>query len=401
MADTGHVIQSTVGRSSRVDPEAATAEALSAIAALGREPDLLLVYATSGYDHAQVLRALRARAPAAAISGCSAEGVITQGRADEVDHALAVMAVASDALRFDALLQRDYGDDSATAGRALAGQVRALGRPDPVALVVMPDGLVGDCTAFLDALAAALPPGLPIVGGAAADALRMERTQQFCDTVVASGAVAALLISGPAHAAVTVGHGCRPIGRTRTVTRAADGWIAELDHRPAWAVFREFLDGDPQDLRADGIMHLSVGHLRDDGAGTGSVEAVRTPLLLRAADGALFFPGGGIREGSRLRIVRRDPAQIRASALDTAAALLERGAGQRPALVLQFDCCGRGKQLFGTNAVTGLIDPVQGLIGHDVPWLGLHTYGEIGTVAGAPRYHNYSVVLMALFAGSP
>ena len=60
--------------------------------------------------------------------------MITQGRADEVDHALAVMAVASDALRFDALLQRDYGDDSATAGRALAGQVRALGRPDPVNL---------------------------------------------------------------------------------------------------------------------------------------------------------------------------------------------------------------------------------------------------------------------------
>ena len=59
------------------------------------------------------------------------------------------------------------------------------------------------------------------------------------------------------------------------------------------------------------------------------------------------------------------------------------------------------RRLFGTNAVTGLIDPVQGLIGHDVPWLGLHTYGEIGTVAGAPRYHNYSVVLMALFAGSP
>lgn len=199
-----------VGHSLLLETETATREAWSTVVEELGAPDCAL-----GYDHAQIARVLRAEAPALVLVGCSAEGVVTQGRSDEVDHALGIVGIRSERLRFDGFVVPGYAADSSKAGAELARAVSAAGRADPLALVVFPDGLSGDCTKFLEALSQGPPPGLPIVGGAAADALRMDSTQQLCGTEVVSGGVSALLVSGRGHAAVAVGHGCRAIGRTR------------------------------------------------------------------------------------------------------------------------------------------------------------------------------------------
>lgn len=391
--------QAGIGRSNSLDTFAAAREAWDqARAPLDGAPSCVIVFATSGYELEPLVQTLRTLAPEAALVGCSAEGVVTQGRSDEVDHALGIMAIRSDRLCFDALLVDGYGASSVEAGRELARRVVALGRESPLALLVFPDGISGDCSAFLDALGAGLPTPIPIAGGAAADALRMDRTQQFAGNAVRTGAVSALLISGSGRAAVAVGHGCRPIGRARSVTRVADGWVAALDERPAWDWFRRYLEGEPEDLRADGIMHLSVGLL---GEGADDSSVVRTPMLLRKEDGALFFPGGGIREGARIRLVRRDASTMCESARDTGRAIADAGDGARPDLVLQFDCSGRGKLLFGSDTAGQIVEPVQQIVGKDVPWLGFHTYGEIAPLEGRARYHNYTVALLAIFPPSP
>lgn len=382
-------LKAAVGHSVVRDARAAAREAWDRCRA-ELSPDFLLILATAGHDPSALVAELHALAPDAAIAGCSAEGVVTWGRADEVDHALGLLAVQSDDVRFTPFLVEGYVKDSVAAARTLAAAVREADRGDSVALILLPDGLGGDCSAFLEALWEGLPRHVRVVGGTAADALRMEQTHQFAGdragTKVASGAVAAVLVAGAVHAVTAIGHGCRPIGRLLTVTDADGPWIRAIDGRPAWEVFRGYLDGDPQDLRADGIMHLSVSRELD------GQSSVRTPMLLRKDDGALFFPGGGLPIGTRLRLVRRDAQDIRASAVESAAALRAMG---RPSLVLQFDCCGRGKQLFGTATVDQLIHPTQeGFEG--VPWLGLHTYGEIGPVADAPLFHNYTVSFLAL-----
>lgn len=382
-------LKAAVGHSVVRDARGAAREAWERCSA-DLSPDFLLILATAGHDPAIVVDELRRLAPEASVAGCSAEGVVTWGRADEVDHAVGILAVQSDDVRFTTFLVEGYVKDSVAAARTLAAEVRAADRGDSVALVLLPDGLGGDCSAFLAALWEDLPRHLRVVGGTAADALRMEQTHQFAGGAagarVSSGAVAAILVAGAVRAETALGHGCRPIGRMLTVTSADGPWIQTIDGRPAWEVFRGYLDGDPQDLRADGMLHLSVSREAE------GQSSVRTPLLLRKEDGALFFPGGGLPVGTRLRLVRRDPENIRASAVESAAALKADGP---PALVLQFDCCGRGKQLFGTSTVEQLIDPTQtGFEG--VPWLGFHTYGEIGPVADAPLFHNYTVSFLAL-----
>jgi hypothetical protein len=396
VAEWSGMTRAAVGHSLLLETETAARQAWSSVTeAIGVIPQCAIVFATSGYDHAQIARVLRAEAPSLVLVGCSAEGIVTQGRSDEVDHALGIVGIHSDRLCFDGFVVSGYAADSAQAGAELARAVSASGRTEPLALIVFPDGLSGDCTRFLDALSQGLPPGMPIVGGAAADALRMDSTQQLCGTDVVSGGVAALLVSGRGRAAIAVGHGCRPIGRTRMVSAMDGGWLVSLDGTPAWQWFRQYLDGDAQDLRADGIMHLSVGLISEDDPEGSTV--VRTPMLLRHEDGALFFPGGGIAVGSRVRLVRRDPVSMRVSAAQTAQSLVGGADAERPDLVLQFDCSGRGKLLFGSCAADEIVAPVQDIVGRDVPWLGFHTYGEIAPLGGRARYHNYTVALLALY----
>jgi hypothetical protein len=123
---------------------------------------------------------------------------------------------------------------------------------------------------------------------------------------------------------------------------------------------------------------------------------MRTPFSLDKESGALFFPGS-LAQGSKIQMTRRDPDRIRKSAIECARELAARRPGQRPNLVLHFDCAGRGRIIFGERATEMAITPIQEVLGRDLPWLGFHTYGEIAELDGTAYYHNYTVVLLALY----
>jgi len=386
-----------VGRSISSSASAAGREAAAqACAPLGdSSPDFCLVFGTSGYDQHDLLEGVRSVTGGARIAGCSAEGIIAGPESHERDRAVAVFAVRSDVFRFEPFLIPGYEREPAAAGIELARQVNASNPRRPLALLLFPDGLTGDCSALLHAAETELSSPIPMIGGAAGDAMVFERTWQYMDGAVASGQLAAVLVSGEGTLVHQVSHGCSTIGLDRTITAAGSGWVREIDGRPAWAVFREFLDGDPQDLNAEGIAHLSLAQALDDDQDYGDF-IVRTPLQLERDSGALFFPGGGIAEGTRVKIARRDPERIRESAVRCAERLLASGLG-RPDFVLQFDCAGRGRLMFGPCAASEIVQPLQRILGEDVPWAGFHTYGEIAPVAGRSRYHNYTVALCAFF----
>jgi hypothetical protein len=388
-----------VGFSTRRDAtEAGRAAAGQAVGAIDGEPDLLLVFATAGYDQPAVVRAAHGVAPRAALSGCSGEGIIAGSVTDEGDRSVGVMAIRSDRLAFDAFLIPDYAADAAAAGRELARQVDAASRDDAFGLLVMPDGLLGNCGEMLAALDASLASPLTVVGGTAGDALTFERSFQYMGDEVASGATAAVLLRGAGRIDLAVSHGCVPIGLPRKVTNAEGGWLREIDGLPAWSVFREYLQGNPSVLNLEGAIHISLGEELPRGAeGEHERLVVHTPLGLDQASGALFFPGGGLRTGAAIRLARRDPDRIRESGRACAARIAGRHGGRRPAFVLQFDCAGRGRQLFGSSVAEAILHPLQSELGDDVPWIGFHTYGEIAPLGGATHYHNFTVALTAIY----
>lgn len=388
-----------VGRSDRRDPLEAGREAadLACRALDGKLPDLLLAFATTGYDQPQVLKGIRAAAPLAALSGCSGEGIIAGPTSNESEHCVGVLAMWSDAISFETLLVTDYSADSTAAGERLAEQVLAASRGDEFALLVFPDGLKGDCTQLLNALDARLPRTITVTGGAAGDALTFIDTFQYRGDVAARDAVSAVLMRGAGRLELAVSHGCVPIGLERHVTRAQDSWMQEIDGQPAWSVFRQYLEGEPEDLNTEGAIHLSVGEpFPEHEHAEYEPFIIRTPMGLDRESGALYFPGGGLASGGAIRLTRRDPERVRQSAREAAERIARRNAGREPAAVLQFDCAGRGRQLFGSSTADSIVVPLQQAMGRDLPWLGFHTYGEIAPIGGRTRYHNFTVSLCAL-----
>jgi hypothetical protein len=390
-----------VGESTSRSPRAAGREAAgAAIERLRRKPDFLLLFATTGYVQSELLAGVAELAGDTPLSGCSGEGVITQQGSDESSHAVVVMAIASDRVRFVPLLATDLAQRPRDCGKALAEQVRQRGNAAGKCLLLFPDGVSGNCTQLLAGLHEALPYPLVVVGGAAAGNIAsIKKTYQYFEGRAVTDAVAAVLIGGDFVLETRLSHGSTPIGVVRTVTKSDGGTVYEIDGRRAWEVFKEYFDGDLTEATSADLIHMAFAEkLPAELAGPWGEYVMHTPVDYDPQSGALIF-AGELRSGSKIRIARRDPDRIREGATEAAKDLAAAAGGERPSLVLQFDCAGRGRVVFGERATATTVSSVQNAIGPDVPWLGFYTYGEIAPLKGKTLYHNHTVVLCALYDG--
>jgi hypothetical protein len=391
-----------VGKSTRREAFAAGAEAArQAVAGLGgARPGLVLAFGTTGHDQQELLDGIRSVTGDSPLSGCSGEGVITRAGADERSHAVAVMALASPAMTFRTALVTGVARDPRAAARALAGQLES-GAAGGRLLLLFVDGVTIDCGALLEELDSHLDMRGHIAGGTAGTELGSFSgwvTHQYHQGQAYSDSVSAVLIGGEVEADIAVSHGCQPLGVELTVTRSDGALVSQLDGRPAFEVVKEYLDGDATDLSANDDLHLVVGLPlpADLQAGYGEI-LIRAPIRLEPASGALFFTGGGLQEGRRIQLVRRDVEQMRTSAETAGRAMAGRHPDQAPVLVLQFDCTGRGQALCGDQATALTVEPLLRAFPAAVPWVGFHTFGEIGPLGGATVYHACTVVLCGLY----
>lgn len=127
---------------------------------------------------------------------------------------------------------------------------------------------------------------------------------------------------------------------------------------------------------------------------------MRAPIRLLEG-GALFFNGGGVEQGIEVELARRDLEGMRESAASAAAQLAARRPGERPMLVLQFDCTARGRVACGERTTELTVEPLRQVLGEDVPWAGFHTFGEIAPLRGVVRTHACTVAVCALYVPRP
>jgi hypothetical protein len=389
-----------VGRSTNRNSSVAAVEAAElAMAGLrGRRPDLALVFATAGHDQPTLVARISEVLGPVPLSGCSAEGVITRAGSDEGTHSVGLMLIASDELRFRTFRVGGVDRDPHGAAEQLAAQIKATEIAGKL-LLLFPDGVTANCTALLETLQRTLPNRPVIVGGTAGDLLRFESTSQYHDGTVASHAVSAVWVGGDFCAEVGVSHGSDLIGLEREVTRAELGYVQEIDGQPAWDFFRQYLDPNTKGLDALAVAHLAVAErLPSELQSEFGDHVIRVPSQLDNATGALFF-AGGLRTGAHVQMVVRNPDKVSARAAETARVIATRHPGVEPLLVLQFDCAGRGRLLFGEETDRYVRETMQSQFPVTTPWLGLHTYGEIAELKGVPCFHNYTVALCALYPG--
>ena len=123
---------------------------------------------------------------------------------------------------------------------------------------------------------------------------------------------------------------------------------------------------------------------------------IRVMIGLDGATGSVTIPTE-VSEGTSIWVTRRDYEKL-ALGVERAAGEIKAQLGDHPArLVFQFDCAGRGKVFLREQQKLRLLETLRGRIGLDVPWLGFYTYGEISPVGECNCFHNYTVVLTALY----
>ena len=132
-----------VGQS--VDGDAATAGGQAARqASAGREPALLLVYCSTGYDLDRLLDGVREHAGAGTvIAGCTTLGEVVAGRANPTASGVVVAALGGGGLQVRARVGRDVSKRRREAGAEAAGSVADVVAPHRICLLLC-DGLVGE-----------------------------------------------------------------------------------------------------------------------------------------------------------------------------------------------------------------------------------------------------------------
>jgi small ligand-binding sensory domain FIST len=79
-----------------------------------------------------------------------------------------------------------------------------------------------------------------------------------------------------------------------------------------------------------------------------------------------------------------------------AAQIKEQLGGEKPKLVLQFECLTRGKTMLRDQEKLQILKRFRQAVSPEAPWAGFYTIGEIGPVEEHNNHHLFTSVVLAL-----
>ncbi|MEZ4237850.1 MAG: FIST N-terminal domain-containing protein [Myxococcota bacterium] len=364
------------------DTEEAVLELLAAAdeQLAGASPVAIVVFAGIDADHEHLVAALADRFGDVPLVGCTTDGEMSSAQSFQED-SIALMLFVGDGIVARAAVARDLADPVAAAQQLLAD---AAFPGAPKVCLALPESLDVDALALVEALGAALPPGVALVGGTAGDQWRFHRTRQLCGREVFDHTMPILLLGGDIEVGVGVASGWTPLGRVGKVTRAEGPVVHEVDGQPAMAFYREY-HGHHVEPNPEFPTLVLEG---DDDQGY-----LRAPFRYDADTGAVIYTAA-VPEGAGIQVTTAPTSDI-LQACRHSVAQATAGAG-RAFAAIAVSCAAR-KQILGTRTreeCTILRDA----LGDDVPVIGFYSYGEIAPLAGRSRadFHNETFVTLVL-----
>ncbi|MEK7099392.1 MAG: FIST N-terminal domain-containing protein [Patescibacteria group bacterium] len=402
------MIQAGVGISKGADAyQAAYTAAKTAMERAGTGVNFLFVFASPALHPEDVVRGVKEAAGAVPFIGCSTAGEISNEGPSQ--KSIGVMAIRSDTLSFYTGIGRDIAADARTAGRSVAREVlgkaaaTSSARSALRAFVMLPDVLAGNGADIVRGVADVLGAHFPIVGGAAGDDFMFEKTYEYHNDGVVSGAVMGVGLAGTATIGIGVRHGWVPIGMPMKVTRAEGAVLHELDGKPAISIYEDYFGAKAEELRKEALARLAITYPLGLKIPEYPEEyLIRDPITVNK-DGSITC-AAEIPEGSEVRLMIGSKEKAIDAAQDAARHLMKdfEIAKTKPSFLLIFNCIAREK-LFAQKAGDE-IHAIMEIVGHDVPMLGFYTYGEQAPLGGEvrnmekcdPRFYNETVVLFAV-----
>lgn len=396
-------IQAGVGQSSKKDPFETGFEACKlALEKLGgKKADLVVVFSSVALDPKEVIRGVREASDNVLLIGCSDAGSITI--AGPAKNSVGVMAISSDKLNFYTGLKEGIKDGAREAGQGVAKEIQENAKEPLKAFLMFPDVLSGNGADIVRGVLDVLGEHFVVLGGAAGDDFLFEKTYQYKDGEVVSGAVAGLGISGDFVMGAGVRHGWMPIGSPMIVTKSKGSVVYELDNKPAIRIYEDYFGEErAKDLKNEPLARLAITYPLGIKVSDLDEYLIRDPIT--ADENGAITCAAEIPEGSEVRLMIGSKEKAIEAAQDAARKLMKDFQEQKakPKFVLMFNCIAREK-LFAQKA-NDEIQAVMKIIGADVPLLGFYTYGEIAPIKGEVRdtdkiiskFYNETVVMLAI-----
>ena len=337
----------------------------------------------------KILRKIKGLSGARNVVGASAYGVITEDGELERQAAVAVMVIGSDEIDTQSFLLPNLQENNMRAGENLARQLQSSGLNANL-MLLFPDPFSFQSNAFFDGFENA-HGYLPIIGGAAGEDGREEKTYQMEGDRVTFDAISGLALAGNFRTEIAVTRSCQPFGEPCRITRAEGNMIYEIDGRPAYDILLESLSqiecDNPEQIFERVFLGVPVRSFQTDFLGS--------PYLIQNIMGVNVKKGmlatmSPVEEGEFVTFTVRDPALARKDMREILEGLKLRLDGVKPPMAFYFNCCARGEMLYGkSNEDTTLIRRYF----PDVPVLGFFTYGEIAPLDHVNHLHHHSGVL--------
>jgi len=360
----------------------------------GEEPAIVLVFASVSYDLPALLAGVRSVTGDTPLAGASSSGYFANGVVRPPGGGVAVLAMTAGPYRFGVGSIATVTGDPVAAGRAMARGAREAAGPEHsphAALIVLVDGLAGHQQALLNGIHKVTGAAVPVVGGAAGDDRRLERTSVFHDDrILSDGGAVGIWVSSPWPLAVVAEHGWQPVSLPLLVTKVDGPVVHEIADRRAVDVFREHFRDDEIDQE--------LGWVRERRPGYHSAHA----FGLIEPDGNLLIRGAYLDDDGVLRtfspLPTYSPVQIVSCQADDLLAVIDSVvsrtlAGRDASVVLSFSCMARLDILRdrGPEEAT-LLQKAAG----DVQTFGFYTYGEYARTTSVSGYHNATLATIAL-----
>lgn len=351
---------------------------------MAQAAQLVLVFGESALmADARCHASLKAQFPRAHIVGCSSSG-------NAMGTALSENDVVATAVHFEhstlKMVRAEVKGD--TDFNALAHKVLdPLRQEDLRHVFILSDGLATNGSKLAQALTEIAGEKVSITGGLAGDGTRFQTTWVMADAPAQPQQLVALGFYGQGLAVNT---GCfagwDEFGAERVITRSVGNVVYEIDHKPALALYKEYLGPYANELPGSAFRFpLSVRATQND------MPVIRTVLGINEAEQSLTF-AGDIPQGYFGRLMKTNLDGL----IDSAghAAHAAKNPNAQTQLCLVVSCVGRRVVL--QQLTEEELDMIQNTLGQHTQLLGFYSYGELAPQDKAGRHcqlHNQTISL--------
>ncbi len=391
----------TVGVGSSKEFESFAAGSLAAKNALDKlgsnDPDIAFCFASSRFEHIQLIRGIKSVLPNTPLIGCTTAGEITNEGPDK--KSVSILTIKSNTLHAALGIAKNVSKNSRGSGQEVARDTVIKTKKEAIrhAFMMLPDGLNGNGVEIIRGIQEVLGTSFPIVGGSAADDFLFQRTFQYFEENVYTNSVAGILFSGDISVGIGARHGWYPLGKPRIVTEADHNIIKKLDGKPAARIYEDYFGKRVSDLKNEPMARMSV--MYPLGLSIPEEEECIIRNAMRVDKEGALICAGEVPCGSEIRVMMGSKETALKAAKKAAEIALSGLRKQKADLVFIFDSVSR-ERLFGRKTEEE-IEVVKSIFGKSTPIIGFYTYGEQAPLGatinlGQTFFHNETIVVFAI-----